>query len=796
MTTRAFALRISGVVQGVGFRPFVYRIASRCRLAGRVTNAPGCVMVHIEGLPENLAAFRKLLVAETPPAARIVRISAKRVRPAGDTAFIIGESEKEGVALSTIPPDIAMCPLCLEEFRDPANRRHGYPFINCTNCGPRFTIVTGLPYDRARTSMSAFTLCAECRLEYEDPGDRRFHAEPNACPRCGPKLSVAGPDGLAINTNDPAVVAASALRSGDIVAIRGLGGFHLAADATSNIAVKKLRERKFREEKPFAVMVKDLDAAASIAHLTPEDKAILSSPSAPVLLLDAASPSPLSPAVAPGLSTVGIFLPYTPLHRLLLDRADRPLVMTSGNRTDEPIATGNLEGVERLTGIADLFLFHDREIVQRSDDSVVRRVGRRAYPIRRARGFVPVPILLTTGDVLEKSSKLRKSLSINMLQNIPVKEVKLKNVPAVKKLEVAGLGGELKSTFCIVKGDFAYLSQHIGDLDHVPVRDFYAETFDFFRKFLDVSLAAVCRDLHPGYFTTAFAETVAADRIVSLQHHKAHLYALMAESGFSGKGIGVSFDGTGYGEDGAVWGGEFFATDGMEMRRAASLDYFPLQGGDAAVREPWRTALSLLHETFGGKEGKELARDLFPDIGESRTDLVLDAIARGINVVPSSSCGRLFDAVSALTGACRRASFEGQAPMLLEGAIGKAKNAGTYGYRIKSRDGHLAVDWRETVAGVVGDVREGRPLPVIARRFHDTLAKIILGVCENLAEETGARHVLLSGGVFQNLTLMGALLAGFRKRKMNALIHREVPPNDGGISLGQAYFAANLIAGG
>jgi len=763
----AVLLKISGIVQGVGFRPFVYRIATRCRLAGRVTNAPGSVLVRVEGPPEDIARFRKLLVSEAPPASRIVRVSARRVSPEGHAFFVIGESEKEGPALSTIPPDIALCPLCLAELRDPANRRFGYPFINCTNCGPRFTIATGLPYDRARTSMSAFALCSDCRREYEDPEDRRFHAEPNACPACGPRLSAAGPDGRLLETDDPAGAAAAALRSGEIVAIRGLGGFHLASDATCDDAVRKLRERKFREEKPFAVMVKNLEAAEGIARLSAADMAILSSPSCPVLLADAVSPSPLSPAVAPGFPTVGIFLPYTPLHRLLLDAADRPLVMTSGNRTDEPIATGNREGLDRLSGIADLFLLHDREIVQRSDDSVVRRVGRRVYPIRRARGFVPAPIVL-----------------------------KSRNVPGVRKRDVAGLGGELKSTFCIAKGGFAYLSQHLGDLEHAPVRDSYAETFDFFRKFLDVSLAAVCRDLHPGYFTTAFAETLPAGRIVSLQHHKAHLYALMAESGFSGKGVGVSFDGTGYGEDGAVWGGEFFTIEGMEMRRAASLDDFPLQGGDAAVREPWRTALSVLHETFGPKEGKDLAGALFPEIGEDRIGLVLDAVARGINVVPSSSCGRLFDAVSALAGACRRASFEGQAPMLLEGAAGGTKSAGTYGFCIGSRDDRLAVDWREAVAGVVADVRGGRPLPVIARRFHDTMADIVLAVCDRLAGETGARHVLLSGGVFQNITLLTGLLSGFRKRKMKALIHRQVPANDGGICLGQAYYAADLIAGG
>jgi hydrogenase maturation protein HypF len=781
LATEAVLLKISGVVQGVGFRPFVYRIATRCRLAGRVTNNPGSVLVHVEGLPENIKAFRKLLVAEAPPAARIIRVTTKRVPPAGHIAFAIGESETEGVPLSTIPPDIALCGACTAEMRDPADRRFSYPFINCTNCGPRFTIVTELPYDRAHTSMSAFPLCPECRREYEDPADRRFHAEPVACPDCGPSLELREADGRRVETADPVGLVAVALRSGKIVAIRGLGGFHLAVDATDDTAVGRLRERKHREEKPFAVMVKDRDAAAAIARLSPEDVAILSSPSSPVLLLEAVSPSPLSSAVAPGLSTVGLFLPYTPLHALLLAGADRPLVMTSGNRTDEPIATGNREAVERLKGIADLFLLHDREIVQRSDDSVVRRVGRRVYPIRRARGFVPAPIVLPA----HKNRAVPKDSQTGRSRRLPG-----------KRREVAGLGGELKSTFCIVKGGFAYLSQHIGDLDQAPVRDFYAETFAFFRRFLDVHLAAVCRDLHPGYFTTAFAETVEADRVVSLQHHKAHLYALMAETGFRGKGVGVSFDGTGYGEDGAVWGGEFFTIDGMEMRRAASLDDFPLQGGDAAVREPWRTALSLLHETFGPKEGREQALALFPDLGESRIGLVFDAIAKGINVIPSSSCGRLFDAVSALTGACRRASYEGQAPMLLEGGIGKAKRAGTYGYRIGGRNGRLAVDWRELIAGVVGDVRQGRPLPVIARRFHDTLADIVLDVCGRLAKETGARYVLLSGGVFQNLTLLRALRAGFGKAKRNVLIHREVPANDGGISLGQAYYAADLIAGG
>ena len=781
MASEAVQLTIRGIVQGVGLRPFVYRIAQRCRLAGRVHNRAGSVIVHVEGRPEALGEFRKLLVEDAPPAARIVQVKAKRVSLACYTEFSIRESEGGGAALSTIPPDTAICQYCYTELRDPANRRYRYPFINCTSCGPRFTIVKELPYDRASTSMAAFVLCPECRREYEDPADRRFHAEPNACPVCGPSLALRGDDGRARETADPVGSVADALRSGKIAAIRGLGGFHLAADATNNGAIRMLRERKFREEKPFAVMVRDLTAARSIARLSGHDEAILLSPSSPVLLADCAKGSPLSPAVAPGQSTVGIFLPYTPLHHMLLGRVDRPLVMTSGNKTDEPIATGNEEALERLAGIADIFLLHDREIVQRSDDSVVRRVAGRAYPIRRARGFVPAPI------VIRRSS--RKGSRGNP-GNVPVP----RNGPV---LGVAGLGGEIKNTFCILKDGFAYLSQHIGDLDLVPVREFYAETFDFFRKFLDAELQAVCRDLHPGYFTTSFAETIQADRVVSLQHHKAHLYALMAETGFTGKAIGVAFDGTGYGEDGAVWGGEFFAIDGMEMRRAAALDYFPLQGGDTAVKEPWKIALSLLRETFGPREGGEAALRLFCDIEPDTIALVLDALAKNVNVVPTSSCGRLFDAASALAGVCRHASYEGQSPMLLEGVIRRSGQPGGYDFHIRDDEsGLLRVDWKGGVAGIVSDVHAGVPAAIIAQRFHRMVAEMILEVAGRLGDEAGTRRVLLSGGVFQNAWLLKALLAGFRGKKWKVLIHREVPANDGGISLGQAYYAANLTGGG
>jgi hydrogenase maturation protein HypF len=793
MDAKAVHLQVRGVVQGVGFRPFVYRVAVQCGLRGYVTNTPGSVTIHLEGEPGAIRRFRERFREELPPAARIARVTERRVKPAGIPRFTIRKSEQEGIALSTIPPDIALCPACRRELLDPGDRRHGYPFINCTNCGPRFTIVSRLPYDRENTSMSAFPLCPRCRKEYEDPADRRFHAEPNACPACGPALSVRTREGGPVATDDPVGCVCEALLSGQIVAIRGLGGFHLAADATNESTIRTLRERKLREEKPFAVMVESVDAARLHARLGKADEAILASPYAPVLLVERSERSKLCPSVAPGLRNIGLFLPYTPLHRLLLARAKRPLVMTSGNLTDEPIATGNEEALSRLSGIADRFLLHDREIVQRSDDSVVRCVGGKVYPIRRARGFVPAPVVLASPlrsrAVFDDPERSRET---DVLQSTST----IQNVPGGKKRDVAGLGGELKSTFCILKEGFAYLSQHLGDLDQPSVREFYASTFGFFRQFLDAELAAVCRDLHPAYYTTAFADTVGAGRVFSLQHHKAHLYALLAESGFHGKAVGVSFDGTGYGEDGAIWGGEFFAIDGMEMRRAAALDDFPLQGGDAAVREPWRTAVGFLHATFGPAEAKRIASSLFGEIDPGRVSLLVDAISKNVNVVPSSSCGRLFDAAAALAGVCRKASYEGQAPMLLEGGIRRGKGAGVYNYAIREEGDLLRIDWKGVIAGIVSDARAGVAAPVMARKFHDTAARIVLDVSMKIAEGTGAGNVLLSGGVFQNLYLLKRLLAGFREKKIKALIHREVPANDGGISLGQAFYAAQQIAGG
>ncbi len=756
----AIEITVRGVVQGVGFRPFVHRLASRCVLAGWVENTPGSVVIHLEGDAAALSRFRAIFGPETPPAARVTRLTVRKASPTGVPGFTIRASRCDGVALSTIPPDIATCPECLRELADPADRRHRYPFTNCTNCGPRFTIVTSLPYDRERTSMAAFPMCAACRNEYGDPADRRFHAEPNACPACGPRLSACDGGGAPMETGDPVGTAAEAILCGSIVAVRGLGGFQLAADATNDDAVRALRVRKHREEKPFAVMFRDLDSIRTAARIGAADEAILRSPPAPVLLARARPGSPLAPSVSMGLPTAGVFLPYTPLHRMLLDRTDRPLVMTSGNATDEPIAIGNGEATSRLRGIADLFLLHDREVVQRSDDSVVRRVGRGIYPIRRARGFVPAPVTLP--------------------RSFP---------------DVVGLGGEMKNTFCFVKGDAAYLSQHIGDLEQAAVRDFYEEAYRFFARFLDARTRAACHDLHPAYFTTAFADRAGAERLFALQHHKAHIYSALADTGFAGKAVGVAFDGTGYGEDGAIWGGEFFDVDGMEVNRAGHLSYFPLPGGDAAVREPWRTALSLLRTTLGPAEAEAATRELFPGVPAEAVRLVLEALEKKINVAPTSSAGRLFDGVAAICGLCFRSSFEGQAPMRLEGAA-THNRAGTYPFTIEEEGGQLAVHWDGMVLGAVADARKRVPSGTISRRFHDTLAAAIVAAVSRLAEGSGAGHVVLSGGVFQNVTLLSLVLSGLRKRKLSPLIHRQVPANDGGISLGQAYYAAAQVAGG
>jgi hydrogenase maturation protein HypF len=768
----AVRLLVRGTVQGVGFRPFVFRLAAACGVAGFVENRPDGVRIHAEGPADALASFRARLSAEPPPAARIARVTARAVAAAGHAAFVIAPSRGGGRTVSSIPPDIATCPSCAAETDDPGDRRYRYPFTNCTACGPRFTIAARLPYDRANTSMAPFPLCPACGREYEDPADRRFHAEPVACPACGPALRIADGSGSPVAAGDPVAAAADALKDGRIVALRGLGGFQLACDATSETAVRELRLRKRRGEKPFAVMVRDLGEARSHARLSRADEAILASPAAPVLLCEPDARAPLAPSVAPGIGRLGLFLPYTPLHRLLLAAAGRPLVMTSGNLADEPIATGNDEAVGRLAGVADLFLLHDREVLRRADDSVVASVGGKAYPIRRARGFVPAPV---------------------SLRPLHARAVRA----ALRGRAVAGLGGEMKNAFCFLSGNAAILSQHVGDLSDAGAREAWRAEFDFFRRFLGADVAAVCHDLHPAWFTTGVAEeALPGCPSFALQHHEAHLWSLVAESGFSGKAVGFAFDGTGYGTDGGIWGGEVFSIDGLAMRRVGSLLPFPLQGGDAAARAPWKSALSLLLATLPRAEAEAAACQTMPDVPPGSIALAAEATSRGVNTIACSSAGRLFDGASALCGLGSLASFEGQAAMRLEARASVAGRGGGYPFSLRAEGGLLAIDWKEAVAALVAD-RDRKAAPAaIARRFHETVAAMILSAASRVASESGARHVLLSGGVFQNLLLLGRLLSGLRALKLTPVIHRQVPCNDGGIALGQAFRAAIKLSEG
>jgi len=758
---KAFVLEIKGIVQGIGFRPFVYRLAHLCSLKGYVLNSPGSVKIHVEGKEGNITRFLKLFPKELPRGALVVDIKKEETTPLNFTDFVIEKSRIEGQTLFSIPPDMALCEKCESDIFDPKNRRYLYPFTNCTGCGPRFTIAYAPPYDRENTSMKTFFLCPSCGEEYGTVEDRRYHAEPNGCPDCGPSLSLLDSSGKSMSGEDPLAFASVALGEEKIVALKGLGGYHLAVDGTSDRGVEELRKRKLRKGNPFAVMVENLDMGEEIADLSPSDRKILSSREAPILVTKVKNQNPLSSQVAPGLTRVGIFLPYTPLHRILMRQVRRPLVMTSGNVSEEPIAVDNEEAITRLSGIADYYVTHDRDIVQRSDDSVVSNVKGRAYPIRRARGFVPSPVILQ--------------------ESYP---------------SVVGLGGELKNTFTVIKDNFAFLSQHMGDMNSPTARTFFRDTYSFFMDFLNVRPLAVCRDLHPAYFTTAFSRELEGMEVVSLQHHRAHIYSLIAECGFRGKGVGVAFDGTGYGEDGTIWGGEFFTIEGMELSRMGHFDLFPLQGGDTTIRSPWKTALSLLFATFGAQKAISLGNRLFRKVPPGHIETVLDAIGKELNLVFSSSCGRLFDGASALTGTCTEATFEGEAAMRFEGQIHAGGKERIYPWKFNNEEGTYIVEYRGIIEGIVEDLLVGHERGMISKSFHDTMADIIVSLSAILRQEVGGDSVLLSGGVFQNLYLVEKVLERLSEKKLRGIIHRSVPPGDGGISLGQALYCAHRKEGG
>ena len=751
--------QITGVVQGVGFRPFIYRLATECRLSGYVLNDSSGVVIEVQGPRPLVDAFAGRIRPEAPSMSRIVSLTTADVSiDSQPNGFRILESHGSAEQRVLISPDIATCDDCLREVLDPSDRRYGYPFINCTNCGPRFTIVRDIPYDRPLTTMSVFPMCPECEGEYHDPANRRFHAQPNACWKCGPQLEFRNESGPA--SENPISDVVLALRNGQIAAIKGLGGFHLAVDATNSAAVERLRARKHRIEKPFAVMVPNIETAERLCVMDDAARRLLLSPQRPIVLLPKRAGSEVSEAVAPGNRDLGIFLPYTPLHHLLFAEGNfTALVMTSANLSEEPICIDNEEAIRRLAGIADCFLLHNREILIRSDDSVLRVVDGRPRQLRRSRGFVPMPVFVD--------------------HELP---------------PILAVGGELKNTICYTRRNTAFLSQHVGDLENVESYGFFGETVHHLGQILEIEPEAIAYDLHPGYFSTQWAKKQTGIRLVGVQHHHAHIASCMAENHLDGKVIGFALDGTGYGTDGHIWGGEVLVADYAGFERAAHFEYVAMAGGEAAIREPWRMAISYLWHHFG--------RDFIPrDLAFLRernprsVELICQALEKKINSPLTSSAGRLFDAVSALCEVRSIANYEGQAAIELEMAIDPAGDDASYAFEIndKNQDGRLLIGTRPLFESVLADLASGINTGRISRRFHNGMANTLAEVARRVRKRAGLHRVCLSGGTFQNLYLLTKFQALLQSDGFQVFTHSEVPAGDGGLSLGQAMVAARTL---
>jgi hydrogenase maturation protein HypF len=734
-------IRVRGTVQGVGFRPAVYRLASELALGGWVRNDSEGVWIEVEGGPDVLARFVERLAGELPPLGRISELTMVDLTPSGQADFRVVSSTAQETVRAIVPADAAICADCLRELFDPHDRRHRYPFINCTGCGPRYTIVRDVPYDRVRTTMRAFTLCGPCRAEYEDPTDRRFHAEPNACPGCGPRLRLLR-GGAAAAGEDALRGAASELAAGRIVAVKGIGGFHLAVSATDGEAVARLRARKRRPDKPLALMVRSLAEAEEIVLLSDAARAALISPARPIVLCPARPGTAIAGGVAPGLGELGIMLAYAPLHHLLLADGPTVLVMTSGNRSEEPIARDDDDARARLGEIADAFLVHDREIHTRADDSVVRSVAGGVQPVRRSRGFVPEPIAL-----------------------------------GCSAPPICAVGAELKNTVCLTRGDQAYLSPHVGDLENAEAYGFFVEVIDKLGRLLGVTPAIVAHDLHPDYLSTRWALRAARPR-EPVQHHHAHIASCLVDNGRVGPVLGVAFDGTGCGPAGDVWGGEILHADLTGFTRLGHLRPIALVGGEAAIREPWRLAAAALLDA-------ELSLESLSRVDPAR----LRAIAGLYRRAPrATGAGRWFDAVAALCGVRDVISYEGQAAVELE-ALAAPGETGSYPFAIDGAQPEI-YDLRPTVRAIVADLRRGVPSSIVAARFHRTLAQVVAGAARSGRARRGGATVALSGGCFQNKILTESVKDLLEADGFEVLVHRRVPPNDGGVALGQAAVAA------
>jgi hydrogenase maturation protein HypF len=753
---RRVRARIDGTVQGVGFRPYVYRLARELGVGGFVLNDPNGVVIEAEADTVAIDRFFERLAPQAPPLARVEHVALEPLEPTGQSGFSIHASPHAGEARAAVAPDSATCDDCLRELFDPADRRYRYPFTNCTNCGPRFTIVCGVPYDRPLTTMAGFEMCAACRAEYEDPANRRFHAQPNACPDCGPSLRLLdarGPD----RAPDPLRATARALREGAIVAVKGIGGFHLACRADDERVVAALRRRKHREDKPFALMVAGVGEARRLVQAGAADEALLVSRERPIVLLRRRAGAAIAGAVAPRSRELGLMLPYSPLHHLLLADTGLPLVMTSGNVSDEPIAYRDEDALDRLRGIADLFLLHDRPIRTRTDDSVVRTVAQRRVLARRSRGYVPASLTL----------------------------------PVAAERPLLACGAELKNTFCVAKEDRAWVSHHIGDLENWETLRSFTDGIDHFERLFAVEPQVVAHDLHPEYLSTKYALDRERVELVAVQHHHAHLAACLAEHGERGPAVGAIYDGTGYGDDGTIWGGELLFGDLAEYARDGHLAAVPMPGGQAAIREPWRMAYTWLTAALGTE----------PDLPAALAGVVTPAAWRalgqlarsGIASPVTSSAGRLFDAISAMSGICARVNYEGQAAVELEAEC-DPRERGAYPLPLVQRRRRVVLDPRPSVRAAFRDLGAGVAVGTVAARFHNGLADATARACTVIARRRRCSTVVLAGGSFQNRRLLERVTAALETQRLRVLIPERLPPGDGGIAYGQAAVAAARLA--
>ena len=756
---RRIIVRVRGIVQGVGFRPYIFQLAHSRGLGGWVRNQADGVEIEVAGASESVDGFLRDIPAKAPPLARIVSVEVDDLpfEALGDFTIVMSRAGQSRSTL--IAPDVCTCPDCLSELADPANRRHRYPFINCTNCGPRYTIIKDIPYDRDKTTMAGFRMCPSCRAEYDNPLDRRFHAQPNACWECGPQVWLETAGGEFIAAKDAAMrEAVRLLADGAIVAVKGLGGFHLAVHALREECVSRLRRRKIREEKPFAVMFSNVAAVLKHCSLSADEERLLSSPQRPIVLLEKlgqAAGHPIAFSVAPHNRYLGAFLPYTPVHTLLFqDSPYEALVMTSGNQSDEPIVMDNASAREQLRGIADFMLLHDRDIFMRCDDSVTRILAGKPRPLRRARGYVPVPVFL------EKAAP-----------------------------SVLGVGAELKSTICLTRNDEAFLSQHIGDLENLETLHSFELTVNHLKRILEIDSQCIVYDLHPDYLSTQWALQQTGPRL-AVQHHHAHIASVMAEQKLSGPVLGLALDGTGYGTDGTIWGGEILKVDGHLFERLGHFRQVPLPGGSRAIEEPWRMAVSYLWSIDPDHVERRFA-DILGRWPPKKLEVVLQMLRRGLNSPLTSSCGRLFDAVSSLAGIRDSVNYEGQAAIELEQAM--LPEEGIYAGEARKEGKVWVIDPFPMVLEVVEDVRCGLARGIVSARFHNGLIRLLAETAEKVGAETGIGRMVLSGGVFQNATLVERMERELSRRGFEVWSHVEVPANDACISLGQAFIGARWL---